>query len=57
MKIESSADVNKITNSEYQRLMPKPTLHRNNTVLSSESGEIACLGQFDTIIDHRESNS
>ena len=53
MKIDSGADVNIITNSEYQRLMPKPTLLRNNAVLSSVSGEIACLGQFDAIKDHK----
>ena len=47
-KIDTGADVSIISLSQYNKLVPKPTLNRTRAVLKSPGGVMKCHGQFVT---------
>ena len=47
-KIDTGADISIISPSQYNKLVPKPTLNRTRAVLKSPGGVMKCHGQFVT---------
>ena len=47
-KIDTGAHVSIISLSQYNKLVPKPTLNRTRPVLKSPGGVMKCHGQFVT---------